>query len=222
MNARILGVCGLAALAAAGAPLAGGLAGAREAPVRVATVDMEELIRLHPATERAFEEAQRKRRADVETLRQKEAERRTLEESQDLYARNSKEWLELRKEIRILEATRELDRKVITAEYQLSLRRAMDDVYGKVSAAVKEVAGKEGVDVVLNASGRPIGGSSHISFLDRLARRDVAYADPALDLTEAVLRHMGVDPEKKPGGSGGGDDGDSGGGKKQDDGEDGG
>lgn len=204
---QLLSVCLFACL------LGGGIAAQGEKPVAprpvtIGFVDLQKVFTEHPLVKDAMDEARREQIAKLEVLRQKDEKRKSLTQDLDILPKGSRAWLNVAKQIEILEKSIDIESELSVVEYQMRVVGAMKQVYKGVAKAVKQVAEKRGFDIVLNRTARDVGGKTRGEFLDRLSMRDVLYARPELDLTKEVLATFAAEkPAGKSAGSNGGSDG---------------
>lgn len=156
----------------------------------IAVVDMEELVRRHPntaddkkqleATLKQYEDERDKTRDQVEKLRAEFEAAAREADSPALSAAGRKKAEEQalkKREIfadaeRLFAETLQLRRKQLSDQEMRMLKRTSSDLRDVIT----KVAKKKKIDLVLGAS-------------------TVAYNDPAMDITEEVLRELGVDPK---------------------------
>lgn len=161
-------------------------------------VDMERLIKEHPLTASKTKAFQTQFESRMETLRNQFAEMNELRDTIDLNAPGSPEHLAALKRIKKLEATLELERKIIRIEFQLKVVDALKDVYEKCKLVVSEVAKERNMSAIAMVSSSEVGGRTRQELVGDILTRPFIYAHEHLDITDDVLRRMGVDPTKKP------------------------
>lgn len=65
-------------------------------------------------------------------------------------------------------------------------RRQAEEMYKEVLAAVEKVAKEKGFDLVITRDNMEVASASMEELLDKMAQRKCLYADPSLDITDAV------------------------------------
>lgn len=188
MNRLILSALALA-LVAGIAPLTVAQNGSapKPAPFAMGFVDMEKLIREHPATKTKTEGFQREFEGRMEELRNQVSTMNSLRETLEILEVGSPEYLAQLKRIRKLEATLELEKKIIRIEFQLKVVEALKDVYQRCRAVVKQVAVKRGLAAVAMISDSEVQGRTRSELVGDILTRPFIYAHQSLDITDEVL-----------------------------------
>ena len=91
------------------------------------------------------------------------------------------------KRIEKLEATLDLERKIIRIEFQLKVVEALRDVYGRCKAVVKQVAEERGFGAVAMISDSEVQGRTKSELVGDILTRPFIYAHDSLDITDEVL-----------------------------------
>ncbi len=190
MNKFLAGLAGLAVLTLAAAARAG------ESPVAV--IDLEKLIRCHPNTKadkKLLEQTLKEYGAEKEQARKRAEEcRKEFEEARKAalnpaLSENARRKLEEEADAKLAaarEAEREYGETVRVLQRQLTdqemrmLTRTKNEIEEAVAAHAKET----GLALVLHLPARKLGAAS-----------GVIYASPAIDITEAIMRRMKIEPE---------------------------
>jgi Skp family chaperone for outer membrane proteins len=167
----------------------------------VAVVDMERLVRLHPNTAsdkklleqtlKDFTEQKDALQRDAEATRKayeaavKEAQNPALSDKarqrQEEDAQRKRE-AALKAERDYAETVRSLQRQLAEQELRM-LRRTRDAIAESVAAVARE----RRLSLVLELPGRKLGNAS-----------GVAYSEPSLDITAAVMQRLGIQPGAMP------------------------
>lgn len=150
-------------------------------------VDMEKLIREHPATKTKTEGFRLEFDARMEALRNQVTKMNSLRDTLEILERRSPEYLAQLKNIKKLEATLELEKKIIRIEFQLKVVAALQDVYGRCKAAVKQVAEKRGFRAIAMISDSEVQGRTRSEVVGDILTRPFIYAHESLDITDEVL-----------------------------------
>ena len=153
----------------------------------LAFVDMENLMREHPATKAKTEGFQIEFEARMDVLRNQVAMMTSLGVDVELLEPGSLEHLALLKRIKKLEATLDLERKIIRIEFQLKVVEALRDVYGRCKAVVKQVAEQRGFGAVAMISDSEVQGRTKSELVGDILTRPFIYAHDSLDITDEVL-----------------------------------
>ena len=192
MNRLILSALALA-LALCVAPAAraqnGSAPASGSAPVAFAMgfVDMEKLIREHPATKSKTEGFRREFEVRMEDLRIQVSTMNELRATLGILEPGSPAHLAQLKRIKKLEATLELEKEIIRIEFQLKVVSALQDVYGRCKAVVKQVAEKRGFRAIAMISESKVQGRTRSEVVGDILTRPFIYADESLDITDDVL-----------------------------------
>ncbi|MEE2714143.1 MAG: OmpH family outer membrane protein [Planctomycetota bacterium] len=146
----------------------------------LAFVDMEKLMREHPATKAKTEGFQIEFEARMDVLRNAISKQSTLGQPRAPH-------LAQLKRIKKLEATLDLERKIIRIEFQLKVVEALRDVYGRCKAVVKQVAEERGFGAVAIISDSEVQGRTKSELVGDILTRPFIYAHDSLDITDEVL-----------------------------------
>lgn len=161
-------------------------------PVRIGFVDMETIIEKHPDTKSASEQIKQEFNTRVEALKQEADKMRALRDDLDILKVGSPEHLEQLKQIRLLEATLELDQKILRIELDLKLVAQLKDIYKRCQKVVGEVAAKRGLTIVAMYSSSEVDGRSRRELIGDIVTRPFIYHASELDITEDVLKALGA------------------------------
>jgi len=164
-------------------------------------VDMERLIKEHPQTKAKTDTFQREFETRMEALRNQFSEMNNLKEGLDVLQVGSPEYLATLKRIKKIEATLELERKIIRIEFQLKVVDALKGVYEACQAVVSQVAKERGMSAVAMISSSAVGGRTRSELVGDILTRPFVYAHDSLNITDDVLSKLGVDPNKASGGA---------------------
>jgi len=170
-------------------PVVFGQNGSPPAPAAFAMgfVDMEKLVREHPATKTKTDGFQIEFEARMEVLRNQVARMTSLRDSLEVLEPGSPEHLAQLKRLKKLEATLDLERKIIRIEFQLKVVDALRDVYGRCKAVVKQVAEDRALTVVAMISDSEVQGRTKSELVGDILTRPFIYAHDSLDITGEVL-----------------------------------
>jgi Skp family chaperone for outer membrane proteins len=159
-------------------------------PFVMGFVDMERLIQEHrefqtrvEGLKREFEERQSAFLLQIKELQ-------SLQENLDVPVPGSQLYLTQLKRIKTLEATLELDRKLLNIESQLKIVEVMKDIYGRCRAVVGEVARERGYSCVSIVSNREVDGPTQRELEGDIQKRSIVYYEDAFDITEEVLKRI--------------------------------
>ncbi len=156
-------------------------------PFVMGFVDMERLIREHPATKTKTEGFQREFEERMEEVLNQVSTMNEMRDSLEILEPGSPAHLTKLKNIKTLEATLELEKKIIRIEFQLKVVEAMKDVYGRCKAVVKSVAKKNGMKAVAMVSQSEVQGRTRSEVVGDILTRPFIFAHDSLDITEDVL-----------------------------------
>jgi Skp family chaperone for outer membrane proteins len=153
-------------------------------------VDMERLIQEHREFQTSVEGLKREfeERESAFLLQFKELQ--SLQENLDVPVPGSQPHLTQLKRIKTLEATLELDMKLVKIEYQLKIVEVMKDIYRRCRAVVGEVAKERGYSCVSIVSNREVDGPTQKELEKDIQDRSIVYHEEALDITDEVLSRI--------------------------------
>ncbi|MEW6746493.1 MAG: OmpH family outer membrane protein [Planctomycetota bacterium] len=118
---------------------------------------------------------------------EKEKRLRSLEENLQLYDKTSEEYLTEKDRWDVEKYMLDLFVKKLYREKDARLVGINARCYEEFAAAAGKVAKAKGLSLVLQVGPTPVGSKSEEEFLARLVRRNVLWADDALDITADVL-----------------------------------
>ena len=178
-------------------PVAPGQNGSAPAPAPFAMgfVDMEKLMRAHPETKAKTDGFQLQLESRTEGLQFQRSKLVKQQAGLELLEPGSPEHLDLLKQIKKIEATLELETKIIRIEFELKVVDALKDVYGRCRTVVKQVAEERGFRAVAMISGSEVQGRTKSELVGDILTRPFIYADKSLDITDAVLARLVTSPK---------------------------
>lgn len=181
-------VAASAAFAQDDAGISGGRSGT--GPFPIGFVNMEKLVEEHPLTKSRREAIQAQMRSRLDALRSMIEQMETLRESGTLYADGSPEQLDILSQMRRLDATLKIEKRLIQAEFQVEIVKATRDIYSRCKEAVARLAEERGLMMVAMVSDSELRGRTQNELVGDILTRPFLYFHPDLDLTEEVLKRL--------------------------------
>lgn len=153
-------------------------------------VDMERLIKEHKTTKAKTEQFQKEFRDQMEKLKLQVDEMNNIRDTLDVHAEGSREHLEQLKRIKKLEATLELEQRIIKIEFQLKIVKTLKDIYQRCREVVGVVAKERQFSAVAMVSTSEVDGRTRSEIVGDILTRPFVFFDPALDITNEVIARM--------------------------------
>jgi len=153
----------------------------------IAFLDMYRIFKEAKAVNEGLEQARAQRVEKRKALRERAKQIEALSEEQEKYASGSEDFFRLRGEIEELNATLELDRKIIDVEYDLAVVRLIRSSYARVRKAAAEVAQSRGFDAVAIYSEGELSGRSYREALGDIMTRNFIWLDGDREISDAVV-----------------------------------
>ncbi|MBM4014191.1 MAG: OmpH family outer membrane protein [Planctomycetes bacterium] len=178
---RFLAVGALAALL-----WVGGAARTFEGP-RIAVIDMSRLVSQHKKS-REEQLLISQWRETAEKLLAEEAKKYSAEVATlDQFQPGSDMWAQKSKELRHKKAQLEVDRDMISDEFERKMARALSEAHARVGAGARVYLETHDLDAVLQHSPGPVKGNKSSDVIPEIVVRTVVAHRGTIDATDAVL-----------------------------------
>jgi len=165
----------------------------REMPAfaRVAVVDMSEVFDSYEHSKDA-QQRLRKRQEEIKgKLKLMRDKIEALNAELANFDPNSKDYLTRQDELTKLSVEFEVTRRVEVKKASREMRTNYENIYKEMITAIESIGEELGYDLVLYRDELMIRAQDELSVVrDKILQRKVLYANPRIDLTDQVIRHL--------------------------------